>query len=35
LKTQEFVHYDCALGKAEVTGSIPVASSNDVSVRTL
>ena len=26
---------ECSLGKAEVTGSIPVGSSNDVSVRTL
>lgn len=25
---------ECSLGKAEVTGSIPVGSSNDVSVRT-
>ena len=25
---------ECSLGKAEVTGSIPVVSSNDVSVRT-
>ena len=25
---------ECSLGKAEVTGSIPVAGSNDVSVRT-
>ena len=25
---------ECSLGKAEVTGSIPVGSTNDVSVRT-
>ena len=25
---------ECSLGKAEVTGSIPVVGSNDVSVRT-
>ena len=26
---------ECSLGKAEVTGSIPVGSTNDVSVRTI